>query len=176
MTSNVYHVHFTDHQLPESGEEKARFAREYSENLTGETAGEISVFIQQSAHDPTHRVTISVPQRLEEAVRRIEASGLSPAFTEPEAPRVDGDSCIIPGSFQIRHFGTILDPRSISNHPQRQSIIAETLAENVPDFPEHARDFLNWETLDSDDETGTAVLYWKPEPEEPQAGTGNPRV
>ena len=93
-------------------------------------------------------------------MRRIRESGLEPEFTEPERPYVAGNSCVIPGSFQIRHFGVTLNPRAISDHPQRQSIIAETLAEYVPDFPEVAKDFLNWNYVEADEDTGLAVIYW----------------
>ena len=168
MTSNVYHVHFLDHQLPEDGAEKARFAREYAAELTGvPTAGvqqdEIICFIQSHTQDPSCRVTISVPQRLTEAVRRIEESGLEPVFTEPEKPRLEGDTCVLPGSFQIRHFGVVLNPQSVSNHPVRQDIIAKTLAAHVPDLPEIAKDFLNWTWIDADEETGAAVISWERE-------------
>ena len=67
MTSNVYHVHFLEDQLPESGEEKARFAREYGEKLTGEQQGNVTILIQPSQRDPSCRVTITVPTRLEAA-------------------------------------------------------------------------------------------------------------
>ena len=33
--NNVYHVHFDEDQLPQAGEKKASFAREYAEELTG---------------------------------------------------------------------------------------------------------------------------------------------
>ena len=57
MTSNVHHVHLLDHQLPEDGAEKARFAREYAAELTGvPTAGlqqdEIICFIQSPPTTP----------------------------------------------------------------------------------------------------------------------------
>ena len=105
-------------------------------------------------------MTISVPQRLTDAIRRIADSGLEPVFEEPEMPYVDGDSCVVPGSFQIRHFGAAIDPRAVSNHPQRQSIMAEVLAEHVPDFPDIAKNFLNWNYIETDEETGLIVISW----------------
>ena len=103
--------------------------------------------------DPSCRITISVP-------RRIEETGLQPVFQEPEAPYVEGNSCVLPGSFQIRRFGTTIDPRSVSAHPQRQTIIADTLVQHIPDLPKEARDFLNWTWIYADEETGTATIYW----------------
>ena len=124
MNSNVYHVHFLDHQLPEDDQDKAQFAREYAVKLTGASLDDITCFMQKHAGDPSYRLTISVPQRLADALRRVGESGLEPVFEEPEKPYVDGDSCIVPGSFQIRHFGVTIDPRAVSNHPERQSAMA----------------------------------------------------
>jgi len=81
--SSVYHIHFLDHQLPADDEGKARFAREYAVALTGANPEDITYFIQQHAGDPRSRVAISVPQRLADAVRRIEESGLRPV-SEPQ--------------------------------------------------------------------------------------------
>ena len=93
-------------------------------------------------------------------MRRIEETGLQPVFREPEAPHVDGNSCVVPGSFQVRHFGVTIDPRSVSDHPQRQGIIADTLVQHIPDLPEEARDFLNWTWIDADEETGAVTIHW----------------
>ena len=79
---------------------------------------------------------------------------------------MEGESCVIPGTFQLKHFGVVLDPRSVSNHPQRQQIIAETLAAHVPDLPEKARDFMNWKFIESEQETGVAVVHWGEEYED----------
>ena len=98
--------------------------------------------MQPSNLDPSCRITISVPRRMAEAVRRIEETGLQPVFQEPEAPYVEGNSCVLPGSFQIRRFGTTIDPRSVSDHPQRH------------------RDFRNWTWIDADEETGAATIHW----------------
>ena len=156
MVSNVYHVHFLDTQLP-----KARFAREYVANLVGaESAGDVAFLMQPSNLDPSCRITISAPRRMAEAVRRIEETGLQPVFQEPEAPYVEGNSCVLPGSFQVRNFGVTIDPRSVSDHPQRQRIIADTLVQHIPGLPEEARDFLNWTWIASDEETGTATIHW----------------
>ena len=166
MTSNVYHVHFMDTQLPQDDSQKARFAREYVERLTGmEPPEDITFFIQPNNHDPSCRITISVPQRMTEAVRRIEDTGLQPVFQEPEAAHVEGNSCVLPGSFQVLHFGTTIDPRSVSDNPQRQGIIADTLVQHLPDLPREARDFLNWTWMDADGETGTLTIYWGEEEE-----------
>ena len=148
MVSNVYQIHFLDTQLPEGDSEKARFAREYVTNLVGaESAWEVVFFMQPSNLDPSCRITISVPRRMAEAVRRIEETGLQPVFQEPEAPYVDGNSCVVPGSFQVRHFGVTIDP-------------ADTLVQHIPDLPEEARDFLNWTWIDADEETGAVTIHW----------------
>ncbi len=160
MNSNVYHVHFLDHQLPESEEDKVQFARDYTVELTGASLNDITCFIQKHTGDPSYRVTISVPQRLADSLTRVGEFGLEPVFEEPEHPYVDGDCCIVPGSFQIRHFGVNIDPRAVSNHPERQSIMAAVLAEYVPDLPEVAKDFLNWRYIEADEETGLIVIFW----------------
>lgn len=160
MNSNVYHVHFLDHQLPESEEDKVQFARDYAVELTGASLNDITCFIQKHTGDPSYRVTVSVPQRLADSLTRVGEFGIEPVFEEPEHPYVDGDSCIVPGSFQIRHFGANIDPRAVSNHPERQSIMAAVLAEHVPDLPEVAKDFLNWRYIEADGETGLIVIFW----------------
>ena len=160
MNSNVYHVHFLDHQLPESEEDKVQFARDYAVELTGASLDDITCFIQKHTGDPSYRVTISVPQRLADSLTRVGEFGLEPVFVEPEHPYVDGDCCIVPGSFQIRHFGVNIDSRAVSNHPERQSIMAAVLAEHVPDLPEVAKDFLNWRYIEADEETGLVVIFW----------------
>ena len=160
MNSNVYHIHFLDHQMPAGEPDLVRFARDYAAELSGASLDDITCFIQQHTGDPSYRVTISVPQRLTDAIRRIADSGLEPVFEGPERPYVDGDSCIVPGSFQIRHFGATIDPRAVSNHPQRQSIMAEVLTEHVPDLPDIAKNFLNWNYIETDEETGLIVIFW----------------
>ena len=74
---------------------------------------------------------------------------------------MEGNSCVLPGSFQVRHFGVTIDPRSVSDHPQRQGIIADTLVQPIPDLPEEARDFLNWTWTDADEETGAVTIHWE---------------
>jgi hypothetical protein len=159
MVSNVYQIHFLDTQLPEGDSEKARFARKYVTNLVGAESA-VTFFMQPSNLDPSCRITISVPRRMAEAVRRIEETGLQPVFREPEAPHVDGNSCVLPGSFQVRRFGVTIAPRSVSDHPQRQGIIADTLVQHIPDLPEEARDFLSWTRIDADEETGAVTIHW----------------
>ena len=160
MNSNVYHIHFLDHQLPESDADKAQFARDYAANLTGASLDDVTCFIQKHAGDPSYRLTISVPKRLADALRRVGESGLEPVYEEPERPYVDGDSCIVPGSFQLKHFGVNIDPRAVSNHPERQSIMAQVLTEHVPDLPAVAKDFLNWQYIEADEETGQIAIFW----------------
>ena len=148
------------HPVARGDSEKARFAREYVTNLVGADSA-VTFFMQPSNLDPSCRITISVPRRMAEAVRRIEETGLQPVFREPEAPHVDGNSCVLPGSFQVRRFGVTIDPRSVSDHPQRQGIIADTLVQHIPDLPEEARDFLSWTRIDADEETGAVTIHWE---------------
>ena len=96
MNSNVYHVHFLDHQLPEDDQDKAQFAREYAVELTGASLDDITCFMQKHAGDPSYRLTISVPQRLADAISRVSESGLEPVFEEPEKPYVDGVPALSP--------------------------------------------------------------------------------
>ena len=160
MNSNVYHVHFLDHQLPESEEDKVQFARDYAVELTGASPDDITCFIQKHTGDPSYRVTISVPQRLADSLKRVGEFGLEPVFEEPEKPYVDGDSCIVPGSFQVKHFGVNIDPIAVSDHPERQGVMASVLTEHVPDLPEVAKDFLNWRYIEADEETGLIAIFW----------------
>ena len=160
MTSSVYHVHFLGHQLPEQDDELRAFFEKYLEDMAGPDRDGVAHVVQKSNFDDSCRLTVSVPHRLEDIIRRIDQSGLEPVFEEPETPYLEGESCVIPGTFQLQKFGTVLDPRSVSDHPQRQQIIAETLAEHVPDFPEEARDFLNWKFIETDQETGVAIVHW----------------
>ncbi len=166
MNSNVYHVHFLGHQLPESEDQLRAFFDKYVEDLAGPERDEITQVVQKSNVEDSYRLTVAVPQRLQEVVERIARSGLEPEFEEPEKPHVEGNSCIVPGTFQLRKFGVTLHPRSISNNPERQQMIAQVLADSVPDFPEEGKDFLNWNYIESDEETGIAVIHWGEDSEE----------
>ena len=84
---------------------------------------------------------------------------MQPSNLDPSC-RITISSCVVPGSFQVRHFGVTIDPRSVSDHPQRQGIIADTLVQHIPDLPEEARDFLNWTWTDADEETGAVTIHW----------------
>ena len=101
MTSNVYHVHFMDDQLPPDPEGKARFAREYSERMTGLSTEEMTCLIQPHNHDASCRVTITVPQHHREAIRRIEDPGWNPPSASRSNPswRTTPASCPAPSRF-----------------------------------------------------------------------------
>ena len=161
MTSNVYQVHFPNDQLPETGEEKAQFAREYAERISGAKSDRFIQYIQPHNHEASScRITIIVPEELTEVNESIRRAGLEPAFQEPQHPEVDGNSCIIPNSFQIRQFGLNLDPATGSNHPTRQGLIASALTQHVPGIPAAAMDILNWTDIEKDEATGILILHW----------------
>ena len=163
MPNNVYHVHYENSQLPGQDEDKARFARERAAEITGTTPEEITYFMQPNNLEPTCRLTIVVPQRLTEAVRRTEEAGAEFQFEEPEQPYLDGNSCVIPGSFQVVNFGKWLEPQSLQDHPARQQIIAAALTAELPDLPHEAQNTLNWTSIETNEDTGLAVIRWSAE-------------
>lgn len=61
MANTVYHFHFLNQLLPESDEDKAVFARENTAKLTGGAESEVIFYMQPHNHEPTCRLTISVP-------------------------------------------------------------------------------------------------------------------
>ena len=167
--NNVYQVHFLDIQLPESLEDKVKFSQDYARDLTRAEPDQITCLIQPSNVDPSCRITIAIPQRLTSVVERVESSGLSPVFTEPESPYVEDDHCFLPAIFQIRHFGGVLHPRMVADHPARLEKIAEAIRDEVPGLPEVAKDWRNWNKTmaDTEDENSVFVIYWGDhEPEE----------
>ena len=93
-------------------------------------------------------------------MQRVEATGLRPVFQEPEGPRMGRNFCLLPGSFQIQHFGTTIDPREISNNPGRMMEIARALSESLTELPPEAVDFLNWTETETE-ENGTLTIYWE---------------
>ena len=157
--SNIYRVNFPTDQLPEDGEGREWFAEHFPQLITGEE--EVSGFLQEHVSEPICQLTMSVPLRLEEALRRLEQAGLRPVFQEAAAPFVQDTSCTMPLSFQLRHFGLPLDPRSIQNHPLRQEIIAETLERHLREFPEAARNILNWVGIEAHDENEDITIHWE---------------
>ena len=38
--------------------------------------------------------------------------------------------------------------------------MAEILTEHVPDLPDIAKNFLNWNYIETDEETGLVVIFW----------------
>ena len=158
MANNVFH--FLTELLPESDEDKAAFARENTAKLTGGAENEVAYYMQPHNHEPTCRLTISVPELLTQVNAALRAAGAVPAFQEPEGPYGEANTLILPGSFQVLRFGRWLDPISVENNPARMNIIAEEAAKVIPDLPEEARDILNWTVMDADEENGTFIVEW----------------
>lgn len=164
--NNIYQIEIAtpppDADSPETWKEMAR-------RLTGHPQEDPIHFVQSSTQDDSYRLTIAVPEDMETPNQALAQAGHHPRGVEPEAPLLDEDSVIIPTAFQLRHFGVILNPSSVSNHPQRQDLIAEALQAALPDLPEAARNILNWTGIDQD-KNGVATLHWH----DPQADPGIP--
>ncbi len=117
--------------------------------------------MQPHNHEPTCRLTVSVPERLTQVHGALRAAGAVPALEEPEAPYWEDNTLVLPGSFQVLRFGRWLDPRSVENNPVRMRIIAEEVAMATGDLPEEAKDILNWREMHSDDVNGTFTVEWE---------------
>lgn len=161
MANTVYHFHFLNQLLPESGEDKAIFARENTAKLTGGAESEVIFYMQPHTHEPTCRLTISVPERLTRVHGALRAAGAVPAFEEPEAPYWEDNTLVLPGSFQVLNFGRWLDPRSVENNPERMQIIADEAAKATGNLPEEAKDILNWREMYADEANGTFTVEWE---------------
>ena len=176
--SNVYQVHFLGHQLPETDREKLEFARQHVRRLTG--LDQLVAPFQPSTKDDSCRLSIAVPQRLTQAVRNLEQSGLEIQFTEPEHPYVEDDRCYLPALFQIIHCRGALNPAAIQDNPARLEALAEIMAEQIPGLPPAAANWRNWTNLrwDPHNENSIFVISWNPqdqhpeEPEESETDTG----
>ena len=161
MASSVYHFHFLNELLPESDEDKSAFARKNTAKLTGGAESEVIFYMQPHNHEPTCRLTISVPERLTRVHGALRAAGAVPAFEEPETPYWEDHTLVLPGSFQVIRFGRWLDPRSVENNPARMQIIADEAARATGDLPEEAKDILNWTAMNADDANGTFTIEWE---------------
>ena len=117
--------------------------------------------MQPHNHEPTCRLTISVPERLTQVHGALRAAGAVPAFDEPEEPYWEDNSLVLPGSFQVLRFGRWLDPRSAENNPARMQIIAEEAAKATGDLPEVAKVILNWTEMYADEVNGTFTVEWE---------------
>ena len=117
--------------------------------------------MQPHNHEPTCRLTISVPERVIGVQGAFRAAGAVPAFQEPEGPYWEDNTLILPGSFQVLNFGRWLNPRSVESNPARMSIIVEEAAKVIPDLPEEVKDIHNWTAMYADEENGTFVVEWE---------------
>ena len=106
MPNSVYRFHFLNELLPDSDEDKAAFAKENTAKLTGGAEGEVIFYMQPHNHEPTCRLTISVPERLTRVHGTLRAAGAVPAFQEPEAPYWEDNTLVLPGSFQVLRLGS----------------------------------------------------------------------
>ena len=166
--NNIYQIHI---DTPPPGAEDRETWQAMVRELTGADGETPTHFVQASTQDDSHRLTIAVPEDDDDLNRNLARAGHLPEFAEPDTPVLDQDSVIIPTTFQLSQFGAIIDPRSISNNPQRQALMAEALMEALPDLPDPARNFLHWTAIDQD-ESGVATLSWhdprtqEPDPQE----------
>ena len=158
MANSVYHFHFPNETLPNSKEDRAAFAKENTAKLTGGAENEVVFYIQPHIHQPTCRLTISVPETLTQAHEALRAAGAAPAFQEPENPYWDDNTLVLPGSFQVLKFGGWLDPRSVENNPTRMINVAEEAGRAIGNLPMEARDILNWGEMDADEVNGTFTV------------------
>ena len=161
MESNVYQVHFQPQQLPENPEDIQAFTRSYVLDLVGRNTKETIDFSMEQAYvDNSFRLVITVPQRMENEVRNIESAGLLPTHTESEVPTADNGSCNIPRAFQIRHFGSPVDPEGVPDNPSAMAAISTALMANTDDLPPEAFDYLRWTNVSSDENTEILTVYW----------------
>ena len=110
MVSNVYYIHFLDTHLAEGDSEKVRFAREYVANLVGASRRGRSPSSCSRATWTAAAASLSAPPggwpRPYGGSRRPDYSRSSRNRT----PYVEDNSCVLPGSFQIRRFSTTIAP------------------------------------------------------------------
>ena len=109
---------------------------------------------------------MSIPSDLEDALRSMREAGLQPEFSEPAQPVLQDGSCLLPLSFQVRHFGRPLEPGMLDNDPNRQVLVAGAMSGQVDDLPEAARNVLNWTLVEQDPKTQAVTSHW----EEPDDG------
>lgn len=133
---NIYRIIIQNADLPEGDDEKVRVLRDYASQVTGLEAP--NIWIESDASQAHCQLTVSIPDDLEDAVRSMREAGLQPEFSEPAQPVLQDGSCLLPLSFQVRHFGRPLEPGMLDNDPNRQVMIAGAMSRQVDDLPEAA--------------------------------------
>ena len=161
MDSNVYHLHFPENQLPEP-QNVPEFARTQVQNLAGASTKDIEFSLEQTPHNNSFRIVITVPQRMQDIVQNIESQGLRPSHVEPEIPTADETSCTVPRAFQIHHLGAPLHPQTVSDNPSAMARLSLALMEHQDTLPPEAIDYHQWTTLDADEDTDVLTIHWEP--------------
>ena len=159
-SNRVYHIHYEAGRLPDEDAEKAKFGRDTAQQITGLPKKSFTALMQGNPSTGACRLTIAVDAADAESCRKLEQHGAQLSHTEPATAFINGDSCVMPSTFQLLRLGTLLEPQSLSNNPERQMRLANILAITVKGFPENARDFMTWQEIESDEQTGTVVLRW----------------
>lgn len=152
MNNSVYHIQLTQDQLPGDGPEKAQAARHIAAYLTGQNQGYLQYLQGSTEHDGL-RLTISVPEDLEDVHQRLGQMDINPQGTEPSQPTATADTATLPGSYIIMKKGHQIHPRQIESNPSKLHALAAMLAE--ADLPQRFQNPDTWEAIAQDDETGT---------------------
>ena len=161
MESDVYHISLNPRDLPDLQQDIPAFVRSKVHSLIGTDAKGVDFSLERSRDENTLRLVLTVPQRLTTVTQRLASAGLIPLHTEPEHPIAGDNSCTIPRSFQVRHFGCPVNPQSLSNNPADLMTVTQTLLDHhAEDLPPQAFDHRLWLTTHSDPETGVLTVRW----------------
>ena len=158
--ANVYRFFLEEKDLPETDQGMMSLATNYARQLLDQEPLGLTSFTQLSQQGELPRITIIVPSDRSDLDLILRNAGHLPAFTEPQQPYVENNSCTVPMFFQMKHFHTLINPQTIANHPDRLHRISQALKDAVPDLPDAAHDFLNWTSTASDEETYLLTIHW----------------
>ena len=157
MLANVYHITPPANEVPE--DDIPSFVRAQVHDLIGYDTKGISFSAEQLHGEDSLRIVLTVPQRLEDVVNRIANAGLAPAHTEPEGVEWDEASCTVPRAFQVHHFGFPVSPQFLRDNPAAMAALAGELAENAPNIPHAAIDYIRWLGIEST-EQDVLTIRW----------------
>ena len=166
MNQYVFHITLEPSQLPEDDGEKNAAAKTIAANLTGQNQG-WRHFLQYSDHLDNFRLTIMVPEDMESALEKLTREGYFSIGEEPTLPEVNGNTAVIPSSYQFDKAGLLIHPRSVESNPERLLSLAQLLAD--AGLPNAFHDYRNWADMDHDEEIGTFfVTLYDPKIPEPE--------
>ena len=163
-TREVFRIEFRNEDLPTDRNSVLDFMKEYSEFITGETENSFRHHVQPGTERPVHRLTISLPERLEAARKKLRDRGFRPVFREPEVPWAGDDHMVLPGTFQLEAFGEELDPQALGSSPNRQLAVLLVMEQEIENLPKEARNLMNWCLVESDQPGGTLRIHWRTVP------------